>query len=98
MINHVPKRIRRILAAGALVLVLVLVLLLANIPTSRTYWFVCQNTGAQMGYREWFFGMKTGHWHKPSALETFVQQNHPGELKHRWALWDCRVCNQLGFL
>ncbi len=35
--------------------------------------FICRNTGSRKGYRQWFFGVQTGHWHNESALEKFIK-------------------------
>lgn len=50
----------------------------------RDWGFVCNNTGSRKGYREWFFGTQTGHWYKPSPLETFMLTNAPGRLQYNW--------------
>ena len=50
--------------------------------TDRGY--ICENTGSRMGYREWFFGIKTNEWYYESELERFMEARHPAELQHRW--------------
>jgi len=50
----------------------------------RDWAFICENTGSRKGYREWCFGHQTGRWYQHSAVEIFMQEKFPDELKHRW--------------
>jgi hypothetical protein len=50
----------------------------------RDWAFLCENTGSHMGYREWWFGLRTKPWHQRSAVEAYIQENYPDELAHRW--------------
>jgi hypothetical protein len=46
--------------------------------------FICENTGSRKGYRQWIFGLKTGHWYKKSPLEQFIARHDADALVHRW--------------
>jgi len=50
----------------------------------RDWAFLSETTGSRKGYRQWFFGLKTGHWYQRSNVETFIQAKFPNELQHRW--------------
>jgi hypothetical protein len=69
---------------GAAGIVLVLLCLATSTVVYRDCAFVCENTGSRKGYCESFFGWKTNNWYEASALETFMQEHYPEELKHRW--------------
>ena len=30
------------------------------------------------------FGLETGHWYRPSSLETFMRDSYPEEFENRW--------------
>ena len=63
---------------------LALALVLFTVEACRDCAFIDQNTGARKGYREWFFGARTGSWYRESALETFMRTRHPGEFRQQW--------------
>lgn len=50
----------------------------------RDWCFICQNTGSQYGYREWFFGYKSNEWTKKSELENFISAHHKDLFKNEW--------------
>lgn len=78
--------------------VLALVLLVALVPfqTCRDWGFVDQNTGARKGYRQWFFGLRTGHWYHATALESFMRGKYPTELRQKWVSYQGTGRNILG--
>jgi hypothetical protein len=63
-----------------------LVLGLLRTAVYRDWLFVCENTGAHMGYRQWFFGAHTRSWDQPTVVETFMDEHFPKDKEHRWAL------------
>jgi hypothetical protein len=75
-------RIVWIASIGGMLLVLALVALATPFYCDRGY--ICNLTGSRKGYREWFFGMETGHWQKESALDAFMQEHYSKELRHQW--------------
>jgi hypothetical protein len=58
-----------------------------RVGVHRDFTLECQSTWSTCGYREWVGVFKTRHWYKPSALESFIRQNYPGELTNRWNRW-----------
>jgi hypothetical protein len=71
--------------AIACVIALVASLLLAvAYPVCRDWAYLDTNTGSRRGYREWIFGIRTGHWERPSKVDVFMQGRFPRELEHRW--------------
>ena len=58
--------------------------ILVNVQAYRDWRFVCENTGSSKGHKELLFGIRTGDWYEKSALEGFMLEKHPDELKHRW--------------
>jgi hypothetical protein len=63
---------------------LALVVALPSLPVCRDFGFIDQNTGARKGYREWFFGGRTGFCYRETALETFMHTKHPAEFRQQW--------------
>lgn len=61
-----------------------LLILAIPFPVCRDWAFIDENTASRKGYREWFFGLRTGDWYRPSAVEMFMRAQHPGDLKQRW--------------
>src|SRR6476620_1552899 len=59
--------------------------------------FLCQNTGSRKGYREWFFGLQTGNWYSPSAVEALMKEKYPRELEYRWTSYAGTGKNVYGF-
>ncbi|MHC4641103.1 MAG: hypothetical protein ACYS32_05615 [Planctomycetota bacterium] len=57
-------------------------------PVYRDWAFICENTGSRKGNREWFMGLKTGHWYKESKLEEFMETNYPDDLSYRWVSYE----------
>ena len=55
-----------------------------TIVAYRDWSFICENTGSRMGYREFWFGLRTGNWYRASEVEMFMRQKFPSELQHRW--------------
>jgi len=98
--NVQDKRARR--RRGPMVFImpaaLILVALLAVLPLQmcRDWAFVCENTGSHQGYRQWFTGHRTGQWYQESHLEQFMDQAHPGVLKHQWVSYRGTGRNLLG--
>lgn len=78
-----PKRKHLLLVLIAAVLLL-FVWLAPAFRVCRDFAFICENTGSRKGYREWFFGLETGHWYTKSSLEIYMQKNYPAELQNRW--------------
>lgn len=68
------------------VAVIAVVALLGVLPLQvcRDWAFVCENTGAQKGYRQWCVGLQSGQWYRESRLEQFMRQQHPSDLAYRW--------------
>ena len=81
-----------------MVAAMILVVLLAVLPLQvcRDWAFVCENTGSQKGYRQWFTGHRTGRWYQESHLERFMEQAHPGVLQHQWVSYSGTGKNILG--
>jgi len=63
---------------------LIIFLLLPTVQVYRDWAFICENTGSRKGYRQWLFGLKTGHWYEKSPLEDFIQSEDPNALVYRW--------------
>jgi hypothetical protein len=61
-----------------------LALVLPAVQVCRDWAFIDQNTGSRKGYREWFFGVRTGVWYEETALETFMRTKQPGEFRQQW--------------
>ncbi|MBI3986260.1 MAG: hypothetical protein HY343_05045 [Lentisphaerae bacterium] len=74
----------------------IFVLVFTGIPVYRDWFFLCENTGAKMGYRQWFFGLRTKHWHQESALEAFMTKEYPSELTNRWTSYSGTGINLFG--
>jgi len=70
-----------IMAAAVILVALFAVL---SLQVCRDWAFVCENTGSQKGYRQWFTGRRTGQWYQESHLEQFMDQAHPGVMQHQW--------------
>jgi len=75
-----PKWARWITAALVCLVVL-------RIGVQRDFTLECENTWSTCGYREWLGFLKTHHWKKPSALESFIQESYPREFTNRWRKW-----------
>jgi hypothetical protein len=68
----------RIAASVATILILcALCLASMTLIVCRDFAFICENTASRHGYREWIFGSRTGEWYQQSAIESFIQQEHP---------------------
>lgn len=65
-------------------LLIAVIIALFFIQLYRDWAFICENTGSHKGYRQWAFGLKTGHWYKKSALEQFMDKEDPNALSNRW--------------
>lgn len=65
-------------------IICVLIALATQLTIYRDWSFICQNTGSQKGYREWFFGLTTSDWYERSELEKFIEENHNNKLKFSW--------------
>ena len=75
----------RILIIACLVIMcLAIAFVLLFVQAYRDWTFICENTGSLKGYREWPFGLKTGHWYQKSPLEEFIQSEAPNALVYRW--------------
>jgi hypothetical protein len=83
---------------AAVVAVVVLIGLLAVLPLQVCLdcAFVCENTGSQKGYRQWFGGHRTGQWYNESRLEQFMQQKHASALAYQWVSYSGTGRNILG--
>ena len=79
-----PDRLSILLVAGLVIFCLAVTLVLLPVQVCRDWAFICENTGSRQGYRQWPFGLKTGHWNKTSPLEDFIQSEAPDALVHRW--------------
>lgn len=71
------------IGVGVIVLFISLYLL-GSVQAYRDRAFICENTGSSRGHREWLFEIETGHWYEKSALEDFMLDKYPDNLKHRW--------------
>jgi hypothetical protein len=87
---------RLILIIAGIVGLVLLLLALATCQVCRDWAFIDQNTGAQKGYREWFFGLRTGSWYRETRLETFMRAKHPGEFRQGWISYAGTGRNALG--
>ena len=67
---------------------IILLFISLSVEAYCDYGFICENTGSTKGYREWIFGVKTGHWYEKSALEAFIQNNYPDTLENRWTCYE----------
>jgi hypothetical protein len=79
-----PDRLSILLVAGLVIFCLAVTLVLLPVQACRDWAFICENTGSRQGYRQWPFGLKTGHWYKTSPLEEFIRSDDPNALRHRW--------------
>jgi hypothetical protein len=79
-----PDRLSILLVAGLVIFCLAVTLVLLPVQACRDWAFIYENSGSRQGYRQWPFGLKTGHWYKTSPLEDFIQSEAPGALVHRW--------------
>jgi hypothetical protein len=70
--------------ASFVIFCLAITFVMFSVQAYRDWAFICENTGSQMGYRQWPFGFKTGQWYKQSPLEEFIQSEAPNTLIHRW--------------
>ena len=70
--------------AGLVIFCLAVTFVLLSVQAYRDWAFICENTGSRNGYRQWPFGLKTGHWYKKSPLEEFIQSEAPDALVYRW--------------
>ena len=79
-------RLRRQMLILSLWLVAGLALFLAGsaFTVCRDWTFICENTGSRRGHREWFFGLETGVWYHPSALDEFMWARFPTGIHQRW--------------
>ncbi len=75
---------RRILIFAGVVITITLALLMPVVPVCRDCAFVDRATGSRRGYREWFFGWRTGEWYRQTALEEFVRRDRPAGLQQDW--------------
>jgi hypothetical protein len=75
------KIIFRIVAA---IIIVAFIFMLLPLVVYRDWAFMCENTASRKGYREWFWGTQTGQWYKQSAVEKFMLEKFPQDLKHRW--------------
>jgi len=66
------------------IMCLAIAFVLLFVQAYRDWTFICENTGSLKGYREWPFGLKTGHWYKKSPLEEFILSEAPNALVYRW--------------
>lgn len=73
-----------LIVASVVIICLVITVLLITVPAYRDWAFICENTGSRKGYRQWLFGLETGHWYKESPLEEFIQSEVPDDLVYRW--------------
>jgi hypothetical protein len=69
------------------VLVAIFVLGVTN-PICTDRGFIDTNTGSREGYREWFFGLRTGQWAQPTALETFMRAKYPNQFQQHWVSYN----------
>lgn len=77
-------RARPILIVAGVIILVTLALLLPAVPVCRDWAFVDRATGSRRGYREWFFGWRTGEWHRQTALEDFLRRDRPAGLQQDW--------------
>ncbi len=62
----------------------ILLLIIYSFQAYRDWAYICQNTGSQSGYREWFCGIKTNEWYTKSELEKFINEKHKEILTFDW--------------
>lgn len=58
---------------AALVTLAVVFALLSTLTVCHDRAFVDRHTGSGKGFREWWFGLRTGQWYRESALERLVR-------------------------
>ncbi len=68
----------------AVVFVGFLIVLMSSVGLYTDRAFICQNTGSQKGYREWFSGAISDEWYNKSSLEEFIAKSHKEELSFNW--------------
>ena len=73
-----------LIVASLAIICLAITFVLFSVQAYRDWAFICENTGSCKGYRQWTFGLKTGHWYKKSPLEDFIQSEAPNALVYRW--------------
>lgn len=73
-----------IMVAGFGLAVVLALLALQAASVCRDWAFVDRNTGSRKGYREWWFGWRTGAWYQESALEAFMPAEHLTDLRQDW--------------
>lgn len=78
------------------VLALALVLVLATVQVCRDWALIDRTTGSRQGYRDWFFGWRSGSWYQESALETFMRSKHPADLRPDWVSYQGTGRNVFG--
>jgi hypothetical protein len=67
-----------------------------SVQVCRDWAFICENTGSHKGYREWPFGLRSGHWYHESRLEQFMRKEHASELANRWTSYSGTGKNIVG--
>ena len=89
---------RQHLQTYVIVLITVIVIVLAVLPLQvcRDWAFICENTGSHKGYRQWRFGLKTGHWYRESPLEEYMKTHAADVISHRWTSYAGTGKNILG--
>jgi hypothetical protein len=75
---------RPTLIFAGVVITITLALLLPAVPVCRDCAFVDRATGSRRGYREWFFGLRTGEWYRQTALEDFLGKDRPAGIQQDW--------------
>jgi hypothetical protein len=92
-----PKRWVKWRAALLIALVAIAMLIGGlSVQVCRDWAFICENTGSQKGYRQWCFGLQSGHWYRESRLEEFMRKEYPSELANRWTSYSGTGKNILG--
>ncbi len=78
------------------VILLAVLLLGIGFPVCRDRAYICENTGSHKGHRQWFFGVRTGHWYRETHLEAFMREEHPSEMTNRWTSYAGTGKNMFG--
>lgn len=87
-------RVTRIVVS--LVTLAVVVTVLSTLTVCHDRAFVDRHTGSRKGFREWWFGLRTGEWHRQSLLERRVRANRRPPPTSDWVSYAGTGRNLLG--
>ena len=79
-----------------IVVSLVALAVLSTLTVCHDRAFVDRHTGSRKGFREWWFGLRTGEWHRQSLLERRVRANRRPPPTSDWVSYAGTGRNLLG--